>query len=182
MRNRIVPGEFMSATQKSWRGLGSEAVACHETKARRTARRRKEEEDAIWSFSLSCVSVCDCGVSDGLNMQGCMSLYRCSEQRLKSLAIVDLVKWNQPTNWTGLLLLIKLLHIRPFKTRFPFKEAMQRIQPYKAIIWWCVRLTSNYECFSISPESPQCMQGRFQENSPPITIKEKIFKTRNIRH
>ena len=43
----IVPGEFMSATQKSWRGLGSEAVACHETKGRRTARRRKEEEDAI---------------------------------------------------------------------------------------------------------------------------------------
>ena len=47
MRNRIVPGEFMSATQKSWRGLGSEAVAWHETKARRAARRRMEEEDAI---------------------------------------------------------------------------------------------------------------------------------------
>ena len=47
MRNRIVPGEFMSATQKSWRGLGSEAVAWHETKARRAARRRMEEEVAI---------------------------------------------------------------------------------------------------------------------------------------
>ena len=156
MTKRIVPGEFMSATQKSWSGLGSEAVACHETKARRTARRRKEEEDAIWSFSLSCVSVCDCGVSDGLNMQGCMSLYSCSEQRLKSLAIVDLVKWNQPTNWTGLLLLIKLLHILyrlPFKTCFPFKETMRRIQAYKAILSWCVRVSSNYECFSISPVS-----------------------------
>ena len=47
MRNRIVPGEFMSATQKSWSGLGSEAVACHETNARSAAMRRKEEEDAI---------------------------------------------------------------------------------------------------------------------------------------
>jgi hypothetical protein len=45
--NPIVPGECMSATQKSWRGPGSEATACHETKPRRAARRRKEGEDAI---------------------------------------------------------------------------------------------------------------------------------------
>ena len=38
----------MSATQKSWRGLGSEAMACHETNARRAARRRKQEEEAIF--------------------------------------------------------------------------------------------------------------------------------------
>jgi hypothetical protein len=41
-----IPCELLSATQKSWRGLGSEAIACHEAKARR-AMRRKHEEEAI---------------------------------------------------------------------------------------------------------------------------------------
>lgn len=70
VRSRTVPGECMSATQKSWSGLGSEEVACHETNARRAARRRKEQEDAILLISLSCVPVCGCGVSDGLDMPG----------------------------------------------------------------------------------------------------------------
>ncbi len=37
----------MSATQKSWSGLGSKAMACHEASASRAARRYKEEEEAI---------------------------------------------------------------------------------------------------------------------------------------
>lgn len=45
-----IPGEFMSATQKSWRGLGSNAMACsHEASAKMAARRSsmEEEEEAI---------------------------------------------------------------------------------------------------------------------------------------
>uniref|UniRef100_A0A0A9BS37 Uncharacterized protein n=1 Tax=Arundo donax TaxID=35708 RepID=A0A0A9BS37_ARUDO len=37
----------MSATQKSWRGLGSKAMACHEASARNEARRNMEEEESI---------------------------------------------------------------------------------------------------------------------------------------
>jgi hypothetical protein len=43
----IIPGEFLSTTQKSCSGLGSEAAACHESNARKAARTRKEVEDAI---------------------------------------------------------------------------------------------------------------------------------------
>ncbi len=42
-----VPGECLSATQKSCRGLGSDAMACQETNARRAASRQKDGE-AIW--------------------------------------------------------------------------------------------------------------------------------------
>ena len=35
-----IPGECLSATQKSWSGLGSEALPRQETNARRTARRK----------------------------------------------------------------------------------------------------------------------------------------------
>lgn len=51
------PGEAMSATQKSWSGLGSKAMACcHEARTRREASRNKEEE-AIEFLSLS-LSLC----------------------------------------------------------------------------------------------------------------------------
>jgi hypothetical protein len=43
-----IPGECSSATQKSCRGLGSDAMVCHETNARRAARRQREEGEAIW--------------------------------------------------------------------------------------------------------------------------------------
>ena len=44
--------ELLSATQKSWRGLGSEATACHEITARIAVKRRKheEEKEAIFLF------------------------------------------------------------------------------------------------------------------------------------
>jgi hypothetical protein len=39
-----IPGECLSATQKSWRELGSEATAPKAIKARRAVRRNKPEE------------------------------------------------------------------------------------------------------------------------------------------
>ena len=47
-----IPGEYLSATQKSWSGLGSEAMAWEAANARETAR-RKYEEAAIICFSLA---------------------------------------------------------------------------------------------------------------------------------
>lgn len=45
-----VPGEFRSATQKSWRGLGSEAMAFHEANPSRAATSRKEKEEEAIRF------------------------------------------------------------------------------------------------------------------------------------
>ena len=43
----IVPGLFVSATQKSWRGLGSDADAARKKKARSPKKRMGE---AIWKL------------------------------------------------------------------------------------------------------------------------------------
>ena len=50
-----IPGDFMSATQKSWRGLGSKAMTCcHEASAKKAVMRRSlvEEEKAIVCISF----------------------------------------------------------------------------------------------------------------------------------
>lgn len=47
-----IPCESLSATQKSWRGLGSEAMAPEVIKARRTVRRKKLEE-AMSSYLIN---------------------------------------------------------------------------------------------------------------------------------
>lgn len=64
-----IPGEFMSATQKSWRGLGSYAMACcHEASAKMAARSSStEEEDAIVVCMCFTVWVMD---GDALALEG----------------------------------------------------------------------------------------------------------------
>jgi hypothetical protein len=43
-----IPGDFRSATQKSWRGLGSKAAACcHEASAKTAVMRRRSLKEAI---------------------------------------------------------------------------------------------------------------------------------------
>lgn len=83
---KYIPCESLSATQKSWRGLGSDAMAPEAAKARRTVRRRKLEEamssnlgrsflPSLWSCCLLVcvfVSIVSC---DALSVQGSMHIY-----------------------------------------------------------------------------------------------------------